>query len=46
MDGRALWQPGGFQVLGGDTEDVVDLLEIMRIMEVATIGRLVTIFVL
>ena len=45
-DGRARWQPDGFQVLGGDSEDVVDLFEIMSIIKEATIGRLVVIFML
>lgn len=43
-DGRALRQPDGFQVLGGDSEDVVDLFEIMSIIKDATVGRLVVIF--
>lgn len=30
-NGRALWQPGGFQVFGCDSEYAVDLFEIVSI---------------
>lgn len=40
----ALWQPGGFWVVGIGGEDVVDLFENMNILKEATIGRLVGFF--
>lgn len=43
---RALRQRDGFQVLGGDSEDVVDFFEMISIIKEATIGRLVVVFML
>lgn len=43
-DRRGLWQPDAFQVLGGYSEDVADLFEVMNIIKEATMGRLVVFF--
>lgn len=43
-DRRGLWQPGAFQVLGGDSEDAAELFEVMNIIKEATIERLVGFF--
>lgn len=36
----------GFQVLGGDSEDVVEFLEMISFIKEATIGRPVVVFML
>lgn len=43
-DRRGLCQPDAFQVLGGYSEDVADLFEVMNIIKEATMGRLVVFF--
>jgi len=46
MDRRALEQSDGFQDLRGNSEDVVDLFEIINAIKEATMERLVVIFML